>query len=189
MATPPVYLDLRQLVSNLIDWTDPENPVLRTSGSGGGGGGGGDVAVTSIAPGTNNIGKVDIEAALPEGTNTLGHVFVDGTVQLAAGSNLVGRVASPAVATSVDVAPVTVSNSAGGSDLIGEDSARWTLTFYNYGANDMWVNHSGATPLANRGWFIKAGAERTFVGGLAARAWKGLAITSSTTVALAGGVG
>lgn len=71
MATPitttgPSGLSLLQMIWKCIDWTDPDNPLLKTSGSGGGGGGG-DVAVTSIAPGDNNIGNVDI-ASFPSNT-------------------------------------------------------------------------------------------------------------------------
>lgn len=46
-----------QVLNQVLDRTDPDNPALRTTG---GGGGGGNVAVTSIAAGDNNIGNVDI---------------------------------------------------------------------------------------------------------------------------------
>lgn len=155
MATPP-YLDLRQLITSVIDWTDPENPVLKTDSSGGGGGGG---DVTIVAP-------------IPSGTNTIGSVISK----------------SAAISTAVDQAPATVTTSAGSAgSLITANSARNILTMRNYSAFDCWVNHSGSTPAANRGYLVKAGAERTFIGGLAAKDWAGIAIDGSATIAFGGG--
>lgn len=179
MATPPVYLDLRQLVSNLIDWTDPENPVLRTSGSGGGGGGGGDVAVTSIAPGTNNIGKVDIEAALPEGTNTLGHVFIDGTVLLAAGSNLIGKVAQVSLA-SAPYAAVSVGTSA--TPLVSAvDDTRKALSIYNNGTTDLYCGPDGSITTSNAPIVIAPGTGTVIEksDGFARFRWYGIAGTGT----------
>lgn len=218
-TTGPSGISVTQMLWQCIDWTDPENPVFKTSG-GGGGGGGGDVAVTSIAPGDNNIGNVDI-ASFPANTFAgLTPVTMDfdtgagvaslpffglarsangGPVELGTASTpirtdptgtTIQPVSAPVIATAVDIAPVTVNTSAGSAgSIITANSARTTLTLYNYGANDCWVNHSGSTPQANRGWIIKAGKERTFTGGLAARDWNGIAIGSSTTLALGGGVG
>jgi hypothetical protein len=50
----------------------------------------GNVGVSSIAAGTNNIGKVDIEHKIPAGDNTIGKVGIDGAIP--AGDNNIGNV-------------------------------------------------------------------------------------------------
>lgn len=230
-TTGPSGISVTQMLWKCIDWTDPENPVFKTSGSSGGGGGG-DVAVTSIAPGDNNIGNVDI-ASFPANTFAgLTPVTMDfdtgagvaslpffglarsangGPVELGtastpirtdptgtttqpvsvasalpAGNNLLGRVTSPLIATAVDIPAATVNTSS--SQIIAADTARNQLTLRNTGSIDAWVQHSGTAAQADRGYIIQAGAERSFSGGLAAREWRGITATSSTTIVIGGGV-
>lgn len=232
-TTGPSGISVTQMLWQCIDWTDPENPIFKTSG-GGGGGGGGSVSVTSIAPGDNNIGNVDI-ASFPANTFAgLTPVTMDfdtgagvaslpffglarsangGPVELGtastpirtdptgtttqpvsvasalpAGDALIGRVKPAVISQAIDIAPVSVSSSAGGSDLFATaDSTRQHIVFRNTSSVDCWAQPFGTTPQVGRGFCLKAnGGEKAFTGDYAGAAWKAIAASGTGTISIGG---
>lgn len=141
MATPitttgPSGLSLLQMIWKCIDWTDPNNPLLKTSGSGGG-----NVAVTSIAAGDNNIGNVDV-VSLPA---------------LPAGTNLIGKVAQVSLASApFGLVSGGVSNTA--KALVSAvDDTRKTLSIWNNGTARVYMGTDNTVTTSNAPWFVDPG--------------------------------
>lgn len=143
-TTGPSGISVTQMLWRCIDWTDPENPVFKTSGSGGG--------------------------ALP------------------AGNALIGRVKPAVISQAIDVAAISVSSSAGGSDLFATaDSTRQHIVFRNTSSVDCWAQPFGATPQVGRGFCLKAnGGEKAFTGDYAGAAWKAIAASGTGTISIGG---